>query len=184
MKICHRNIRTEHILFDKNKRPKIIGFGYCDFYEPGKKLAGAYGSLCYACPEILDMQDYDAELADVWSLGVILYVMICGYLPFSEENDEKNKNLILNGKVEYPKEISNKLKDLLKHMIDTNPNKRYNFQRILNHPWVKIYSKKLLTGGCNIYQMIYPIDFKIINIMEQYYGFDKIIIMNDLKNNK
>ena len=53
MNICHLNIRTEHILFDKNNRPKIIGFGYCSFYEKNKKKEGAFGSLCYTCPEIM-----------------------------------------------------------------------------------------------------------------------------------
>ena len=183
MKICHRNLRTEHILFDKNNRPKIIGFGYCDFYLNEKKLDGMYGSLCYVCPEILDSQKYDPELADIWSLGVILYVMICGYLPFSDEDDEKNKNLILNGKVDYPKEISNKVKDLLKHMLDINPNKRYNFQKILKHPWLKPYKESLFLDGINIYNIKYPIDDKILNIVSMY-GFDKKIVKDNLLKNK
>ena len=91
MNICHRNIRTEHILFDKNNRPKIMGFGYSTFYESNKKIEGSYGSLCYICPEIIDDSAYNPELADVWSFGVILYVLICGYLPFSDDDDNKNK---------------------------------------------------------------------------------------------
>ena len=102
MNICHRNLRAEHILFDKNNRPKIVGFGYSSFYEKNKKIKGAYGSLCYACPEIIDEQPYNPELADVWSLGVILYVLICGYLPFSDEDDDINKTLISEGKIEFP----------------------------------------------------------------------------------
>ena len=128
MNICHRNVRTEHILFDKNNRPKIIGFGFSSFYESNKNIEGAYGSLCYTCPEIIDELPYNPELADVWSLGVILYVLICGYLPFSDDDDKKNKLLISNGKIDFPKEISNKLKDLLRHMLDKNPKKRYTFQ--------------------------------------------------------
>ena len=100
MNICHRNIRTEHILFDKNNKPKIIGFGYSSFYEKDEKLDEPYGSLCYACPEIIDEQPYNPELADVYSLGVILYVLICGYLPFSDEDDNKNKILISEGEIE------------------------------------------------------------------------------------
>ena len=183
MKICHRNLRTEHILFDKNNRPKIIGFGYCDFYLNEKKLEGMYGSLCYVCPEILDNQNYDPELADIWSLGVILYVMLCGYLPFSDENDEKNKNLILSGKVDYPKEMSNKVKDLLKHMLDVNIKKRYNFQKILKHPWLKPYNESLFLDGINIYKIKYPIDDRIVNIVS-IYGFEKEKIINDLLKNK
>ncbi len=187
MNITHRNIRTEHILFDKNNRPKIIGFNYSTFYEKNKKVNWAFGSLCYTCPEILNEEEYNPELADVWSLGVVLYVMICGYLPFSEENDEKNKNLIIEGKVEYPKEISNKLKDLLKHMLEVDTKRRYNFQKIMKHPWVRqlVETKNIFIGGINIFEMNYPVDEKILNIIEHYFkNFDKNEIRKNLIENK
>ena len=181
--ICHRDIRTEKILFDKNNKPKLVGFSYSTFYSQGKKIRDNYGSLCYACPEIIQNDYYNPELADVWSLGVVLYVMICGYLPFSEDDDDKNKELIIKGEVDYPPEISNKVKDLLKHMLDINPTKRYNFQRIIKHPWFKPYNELTLTGGCNIYKMIYPIDERILKIIV-IYGFKKKQIDMDLKQNK
>ena len=188
MNIVHRNIRTEHILFDKNNRPKLIGFNYSTFYEKNKKIKGMFGSLCYTCPEILNDEEYIPEMADVWSLGAVLYVMICGYLPFSEENDEKNKDLISEGKIEYPKEISNKVKDLLKHMLDINCNKRYNFQKIMKHPWVKKYTenKNMFIGGLNIFEIKYPVDERILNIIEKYFAnsFNKEEIIKDLIENK
>ena len=183
MNICHRNIRTEHILFDKNNRPKIVGFGYSSFYESNKVIEGAYGSLCYACPEIIDEMPYNPELADVWSLGVILYVLICGYLPFSDEDDNKNKILISNGKIDFPKEISNKLKDLLRHMLDKNPNKRYTFAKIIKHPWIKPYGENLFSKGINIHKTIFPVDDRILNIINEY-GLDKNKVKNDLIMNK
>ena len=172
MNICHRNIRTEHILFDKTNRPKIIGFGYSTFYEPKKKISGSYGSLCYACPEIIDDSPYDPELADVWSLGVILYVLVCGYLPFSDNDDEKNKKLIQNAKIDFPDEISNKLRDLLRHMLDKNPNRRYNFQRVAKHPWIKPFSEYVFSGGINVYINTFPVDERLLNILNQN-GVDK-----------
>jgi len=181
--ICHRDIRTEKILFDANNKPKLVGFSYSTFYDKGKKIRDNYGSLCYACPEIIQNEYYNPELADVWSLGVVLYVMICGYLPFSEEDDEVNKELIINGEVEYPPEISNKVKDLLKHMLDINPNKRYTFQRVIKHPWFKPYNESTLTGGINVYKMIYPIDERILKIII-IYGFKKNEIDMNLKQNK
>ena len=183
MNICHRNLRAEHILFDKNNRPKIVGFGYSSFYESNKTIEGAYGSLCYACPEIIDETPYNPELADVWSLGVILYVLICGYLPFSDEDDNKNKILISSGKIDFPKEISNKLKDLLRHMLDQNPNKRYTFDKVLKHPWIKPYSEKILSQGINIYKIKFPVDERILNIINEY-GLDKNNVKNDLIMNK
>ena len=91
MNIVHRNIRREHILFDKNDRTVIIGFNYSTFYKKNKKIKGMFGSLCYTYNKILNDEEYNPELVDVWSLGVELYVMICGYLPFIEENEEKIK---------------------------------------------------------------------------------------------
>ena len=180
--ICHRDIRTEKILFDKKNKPKLVGFSYSSFYTKDKKIKDNYGSLCYACPEIIQDEYYNPELADVWSLGVVLYVMVCGYLPFSEEDDNKNKDLIINGEVDYPAEISNKLKDLLKHMLDVNPTKRYNFQKIIKHPWFKPFSEATLTNGFNIYKMIYPIDERILKIII-IYGFHKKEVDMNLKKN-
>ena len=180
--ICHRDIRTEKILFDKKNQPKLVGFSYSSFYTKGKKIRDNYGSLCYACPEIIQNDYYNPELADVWSLGVVLYVMVCGYLPFSEDDDDENKYLIINGKVDYPPQISNKVKDLLKHMLDIDPNKRYTFQKILRHPWFKPFDESSLTGGCNPYKMIYPVDERILKLIV-IYGFNKKEVDKDLKQN-
>ena len=180
--ICHRDIRTEKILFDKKNQPKLVGFSYSTFYSQGKKIRESYGSLCYACPEIIQNDYYNPELADVWSLGVVLYVMVCGYLPFSEDDDNENKNLIINGKVDYPPQISNKVKDLLKHMLDIDPNKRYTFQKIVRHPWFKPFDEATLTGGCNPYKMIYPVDERILKLIV-IYGFNKKEVDKDLKQN-
>ena len=181
MNICHRNITSNHILFDFNNTPKLIGFSYSTFYDKKQELKDSFGSLCHACPEIISESPYKAELSDTWSLGTVLYTMVAGYLPFSEENDEKNKELIILGKVEYPKEMSNKLKDLLTHMMDPNPKKRYNLDKIMKHPWFKPYNQ--LIGGCNHLKMSFPVDYKILNIIEKL-GFDKEKVELDLKNNK
>ena len=180
--ICHRDIRTEKILFDKKNKPKLVGFSYSSFYTRGKKIRDSYGSLCYACPEIIQNDYYNPELADVWSLGVVLYVMVCGYLPFSEDDDNENKNLIIKGKIDYPSQISNKIKDLLKHMLEIDPNKRYTFQKIVRHPWFKPFNEATLTGGCNTYKMIYPIDERILKLIV-IYGFNKKEVDKDLKQN-
>ena len=183
MKICHRDIRIEHILFDNNNIPKIIDFGYSCFYEKGHSLNESIGSLSYACPEIIQQKSYDPELADVWSLGVCLYVMVYGYLPFSEEDDEKNNKLIISGKVDYPKEISNICKDLIKKMLEVNPKKRYNLLKISRHPWVKSSKDVIIIGGYNIYEMIYPVDERLLKIINEY-GVDSKKVENELKLNK
>ena len=182
MRICHRNITSNHILFDINNIPKLISFSYSTIYEKNQELKDSFGSLCHACPEIISECPYNAELSDTWSLGTVLYTMVAGYLPFSEENDEKNKDLIVGGKVEYPNEMSNKLKDLLRHMMEPNPKKRYDLNKIMKHPWFKPYNEKLI-GGCNPLKMNFPVDDKILNIIQKF-GFDKEKIELNLKNNK
>ena len=182
MNICHRNITSNHILIDINNVPKLISFSYSTFYSKNQELKDSFGSLCHACPEIISEMPYKPELSDTWSLGIVLYTMVAGYLPFSEENDERNKELIVCGKIEYPKEMSNKLKDLLKHILDPNPKKRYDLNKIMKHPWFKPYNEKLV-GGCNRLKMIVPVDEKILNIIEQF-GFDKNRVELDMKNNK
>ena len=162
LQITHRDFRLEHIMLDNNNIPKIIDFGFSTFYKKGEELEEPLGSLSYACPEIIQQKPYDPELADVWSLGVCLYVMVCGYLPFSEEDDNKNNDLIISGKVEYPSDIGNILKDLLKKMLEVNTKKRLNLLKITRHPWIKGCKDFKIIGGYNTYDMIYPIDERLL----------------------
>ena len=183
LQICHRDFRLEHIMLDSNNIPKIIDFGFSSFYKKGEELEEPVGSLSYACPEIIQQQKYEPELADVWSLGVTLYVMVCGYLPFSEEDDKKNNELIIAGKVEYPSEIGNICKDLLKKMLEVDQKKRINLLKISRHPWIKGCKEIKIIGGYNIYDMVYPIDERLVNIIKQY-DIDTKKLEEDLKNNK
>ena len=109
--------------------------------------------------------------------------MLCGYLPFSEEDDEKNNKLIISGKVDYPKEIGNVCKDLLKKMLEVNPQKRYNFLKISRHPWVKSSKDTKIIGGYNFYETIYPVDERLLKIIQEY-GIDPKKVENELKLNK
>jgi len=82
--ICHRDLKPENLLMDDHNNIKIVDFGLSNMYTPGVPLQTACGSPCYAAPEMVAGKKYDAMAADMWSCGVIIYAMVCGFLPFED----------------------------------------------------------------------------------------------------
>lgn len=80
--ISHRDLKPENILLDFDYNVKLVDFGLSNYFRPGELLSTACGSPCYAPPEMVAGKPYDGFISDVWSLGIIFFVMICGYLPF------------------------------------------------------------------------------------------------------
>jgi 5'-AMP-activated protein kinase catalytic alpha subunit len=80
--VTHRDLKPENLLLDNNNNIKVVDFGLSNIYAPGETLLTACGSPCYAAPEMIANKPYDGLKTDIWSTGVILYAMICGYLPF------------------------------------------------------------------------------------------------------
>ena len=88
--IIHWDIKPENLLLDKNKKTiKLVDFGLGRFYNLNSKIDTACGSPCYAPPEMLSKLKYDPLKADVWSLGIVLFAMLSGYLPFDDDNTDK-----------------------------------------------------------------------------------------------
>ena len=184
MNICHRDIKPENILFDENNKIKLIDFGFSFCYKNTNiKINDDYGTPSYACPEMHKGEKYNPELADVWSCGILLYTMISGYLPFSEEDEFLNEELIVKGQFDMPKNFSIQLQDLLKHMIEPNPKLRYRFNDVLISDWFTMSNDIPLIGGINIFQIAFPIDENLLNLCNAY-GYDKEIIKSGLKENK
>lgn len=96
LKICHRDLKPENLLLDDNNNIKIVDFGLSNTYKTGETLKTACGSPCYAAPEMIAGKKYHGLSADIWSLGVILYAMSCGYLPFEDPNTNKLYKKILS----------------------------------------------------------------------------------------
>lgn len=88
--VCHRDLKPENLLLDFDKTLKIVDFGLSNMYEKGETLKTACGSPCYAAPEMIAGKRYNGLQTDLWSSGVVLYAMVCGYLPFE---DPKTSNL-------------------------------------------------------------------------------------------
>ena len=95
--IVHRDLKPENLLIDHEKNIKLVDFGLSNTYKKGETLKTACGSPCYAAPEMIAGERYFGAKVDVWSCGVILYAMICGYLPFEDPDTAKLYKKILRG---------------------------------------------------------------------------------------
>jgi 5'-AMP-activated protein kinase catalytic alpha subunit len=173
--IAHRDFKPENILItNDNTILKIIDFGLSNTYKDKELLKTACGSPCYAPPEMIKEEKYNGALTDIWSSGIILYLMLCGKLPFYHEENDIMYEKILSGKFELPDHLSDKAKDILTKILEVDPKKRFNFEQIKEHPWFNIIDKNyLMYKGVNVDEDIMPIDEEIINDMEKM-GFNKM----------
>ena len=137
--ICHRDLKPENLLLTENYEIKIIDFGLSNYCFSDKLLKTPCGSPCYASPEMILGKKYNGCCIDIWSTGIILYAMLCGYLPFEEgENDFKNELLfknIISCNIEFPPEfIGDDAKDLLNKILVKNPKERNEINEIKKQP--------------------------------------------------
>ena len=135
-KIVHRDIKPENLLLKDNNILTIIDFGLSNKYKKNQLLKTSCGSPCYAAPEMILGRKYHGLLVDIWSSGIVLYAMVCGYLPFEDKNNDKLYKKILNGKFELPSRLSNDCKDLIKKILTVNPKNRIGINGIKNHPFL------------------------------------------------
>ena len=144
--IDHRDLKPENLLLDKDKKIKIIDFGLSNYFDGIQKLETPCGSPCYASPEMVGGNKYNGFFIDVWATGIILFAMLCGYLPFEDDNNDMLFKQILSGKINYPSHLSDLSKDLLNKIIETDPEKRIKIEEIKKHPFYllgkKLYEKK------------------------------------------
>ncbi|KAE9394058.1 Pkinase-domain-containing protein [Gymnopus androsaceus JB14] len=131
---CHRN--NVNILISQTGNIKIIDFGLSNLYDPASHLSTFCGSLYFAAPELLNAKVYTGPEVDVWSFGVVLYVLVCGKVPFDDQSMPALHAKIKRGLVEYPVWLSAECKHLLSRMLVTNPSLRAPLAEILAHPWM------------------------------------------------
>ena len=180
--ITHRDIKIDNLLLDKNLDLKLIDFGLSTKYRDDQLLNQPCGTVVYAAPEVLDCKEYHGMLADVWSSGIVLFGMLSGFLPFGDPDDEINKKMILQGKIEMPDFFSKEATDLLNHMLDVNPLTRYTLEEIMCHPWFNKNRFKLIPGIIIGINKI-PVDEQIVELCLSY-NVDRDKVINSVINNK
>nr|XP_021527194.1 maternal embryonic leucine zipper kinase isoform X3 [Aotus nancymaae] len=135
---AHRDLKPENLLFDEYHKLKLIDFGLCAKPKGNKDchLQTCCGSLAYAAPELIQGKSYLGSEADVWSMGILLYVLMCGFLPFDDDNIMTLYKKIMRGKYDVPKWLSPSSILLLQQMLQVDPKKRISLKNLLNHPWI------------------------------------------------
>ena len=185
--IVHRDIKPENLLLKENNILTIIDFGLSNQYKQGKTLSTPCGSPCYAAPEMILGRKYNGLMVDLWSSGIVLYAMVCGYLPFEDKNNDKLYKKILNGKFEIPEHLSMECRDLLKKILTVSPKKRINLEDIKSHPFLALASPtyKVDESTINREKGVYNeiIIDKMVNGMPGY-DFRKDEILFHLSHNK
>lgn len=136
--IVHRDLKAENLLLDGDMHIKIADFGFSNEFIPGSKLDTFCGSPPYAAPELFQGKKYDGPEVDVWSLGVILYTLVSGSLPFDGQNLKELRERVLRGKYRIPFYMSTDCENLLKKFLVLNPAKRASLETIMKDKWMNI----------------------------------------------
>ncbi|KAL8782496.1 MAG: hypothetical protein Q9213_005335 [Squamulea squamosa] len=168
--IVHRDLKIENILISKTGDIKIIDFGLSNLFSPRAQLKTFCGSLYFAAPELLQAKQYTGPEVDIWSFGIVLYVLVCGKVPFDDQSMPQLHAKIKKGVVDYPAWLSHECKHLISRMLVTDPKQRASLAEILNHPW--------LTKGFNASPENYlphrePVQLPLDpDVVEKMTGFD------------
>ncbi|XP_074861208.1 calcium/calmodulin-dependent protein kinase type 1 [Carettochelys insculpta] len=140
--IVHRDLKPENLLYyslDPDSKIMISDFGLSKIEGCGSVMSTACGTPGYVAPEVLAQKPY-SKAVDCWSIGVIAYILLCGYPPFYDESDAKLFEQILQAEYEFDSpywdDISESAKDFIQHLMEKEPNKRFTCEQALQHPWI------------------------------------------------
>ncbi|XP_055752067.1 MAP/microtubule affinity-regulating kinase 4-like isoform X1 [Salvelinus fontinalis] len=134
--IVHRDLKAENLLLDAESNIKIADFGFSNEFTMGNKLDTFCGSPPYAAPELFQGKKYDGPEVDIWSLGVILYTLVSGSLPFDGQNLKELRERVLRGKYRVPFYMSTDCEGILRRFLVLNPTKRCTLEQIMNDKWI------------------------------------------------
>lgn len=173
---AHRDLKPENLLLDEEQNLKLIDFGLCARPKGGmaSQLETCCGSPAYAAPELIGGKNYLGSEADIWSMGVLLYALLCGFLPFDDDNVGQLYKKIQAGIYEKPDWLSASSLDLLDNLLQVNPSRRATIKEILSHSW-------LVTHLCSSVQWtsqhrICSIDDDCLIEMAIFFGVSKYVM--------
>ncbi|KZT25853.1 Pkinase-domain-containing protein [Neolentinus lepideus HHB14362 ss-1] len=135
--IVHRDLKLENVLLDERCRVKLGDFGFTREFDRGVLLETFCGTTGYASPEMLEGRKYLGPEVDIWSLGIILYTLLTGTLPFDDDEESMMREMVIKGKFEDPEWLSDDARDLIKRILVKDPSQRLQIPQILSHPWFK-----------------------------------------------
>lgn len=141
----HRDLKLENILLDKHENVKLCDFGFTREYEGKASYLQTFcGTICYSAPEMLKGEKYAGEKVDVWSLGIILYALLAGELPYDDDDDQVTKSRILTEEPEYNDKFPDEAKALINLLLSKRPLIRPSLDDILAHPFLAEHAPEQL----------------------------------------
>jgi len=186
--VAHRDIKLDNVLIGRGEMAKLIDFGFSTKMKLGKKVRMFCGTPSYMAPEILTKLPYSGQPSDIWALGVLLFVLLTGYFPFTGHNDEELFSRISTNNFTFPKSLKLSEREIINKMLVLNPDKRLTAQEILESKWINrsvVNKENFEKSGRNIYvnnkTLIY--NFNIGRIEEVKFGERKNMKENVVSNN-
>lgn len=175
LRVIHRDIKAENLLLDHRMRVKLIDFGLSNQWTPGGFLKTFCGSPTYTAPELIKRQVYEGPEVDIWALGVLLYVLVCGSLPFDGNSFQELFTKILQGDYEVPDFISSECRDLIGRMLVVDPKQRASLDQVREHMWVRMDGEMVPKTNPDSFQAPLSVEDFDQDVLEEAVqcGFDK-----------